>query len=165
MDNTPNTPASHTLEFEPTFQWVAQTNRWNSAAACIASLVKKPIDEVLEVAAQQFKLPANGRWSSVPKSIPDLLAHYEWWVASQYRLATAVSDLPDLALVLLSNKPDQFALFHRQRFKSDRLPVPYLINPALGVTADLQYRREIENIMPCKYLNLCLMAEYMKDFW
>lgn len=165
MNNTPKTPTSHTLDFEPTIEWVAQTNRWNSAAACIASLVNKPVDEVLEVAVQQFKLPANGRWSSVPKQIPDLLAHYEWWVNSQYGVATAVSDLPDIALVLLSNKPDHFGLFHRQKFEGGKLPVCYLVNPALGLSKTHRYRLDVDAILPCKYLRICLMEEYMKDFW
>lgn len=165
MNNTPKTPTSLTLDFEPTFQWVAQTNRWNSAAACIASLVNKPVDEVLEAAVQQFKLPANGRWSSVPKRIPDLLAHYEWWVTSQYRVATAVSDLPDLALVLLSNKPNHFGLFHRQKFEGGKVPVCYLINPALDLPKEQQFRLDVDTILPSKYLSICPMAEYMKDFW
>ena len=165
MENTPKTPASHTLDFEPTFRWVAQTNRWNSVAACIASLVNKPVEEVLEVAAQQFRLPTNGRWPSVPKQIPDLLAHYEWWVASKYMVATVVGDLPDMALVLLSKKPDKFALFHRQKFEGGKVPVFYLINPALGLSEDQRFRLDVEAILPCKYLHICSMAEYMKDFW
>ena len=165
MNNTQNTPTSHTLDFEPAFHCVPQTNRWNSVAACIASLVNEPIEEVLDVAAQHFKLPANGRWSSVSKRIPDLLAHYEWWVASRYTVAIAVSDLPDLALVLLSNRPDQFALFHRQKFEGGKLPVPYLINPAQGQPNGQKCRLDVEAILPCKFLNICSMAKYMKDFW
>lgn len=165
MNNTSQMPTPRTLNFEPTFHWVSQTNRWNSVVACIASLVNKPVDEVLAVAIQQFKLPANGRWPSVPKRIPDLLAHYEWWVTSQYRLATAVSDLPDLALVLLSNKPDHFGLFHRQKFEGGKLPVSYLMNPMQSLPEDQQYRLDLDAILPCKYLGIFLMEVYMKDFW
>jgi hypothetical protein len=165
MYNTPKTPPSHTLEFEPTYHRIAQTNQWNSAAACIASLVHKPVEEVLEDAVLQFQLPANGRWSSVPKQIPDLLAHYEWWVASQYMVATAGSDLPDLALILLSKKPDQFGLFHRQKFEDGKRSVCYLINPSLDIPKDQQFRLDVDAVLPCKYLRICLMAEYMKDFW
>lgn len=153
------------VDFEPTYRRVAQTNQWNSAIACIASLVKCPINSVRQVAVRQFKLPADGRWSPVQKLIPDLLAHYDWWIASEYREARTVDDLPNLAMILLSKKPDQFALFHRQKFEGGKQQVPFLINPALGIPPDQQFRLDVDSILPCKYLHVCLMAEYMKDFW
>lgn len=159
------TPVSHPFDFEPTFNRVAQTNQWNSAIACIASVVNKPIDEVRLVAAKQSKRPANGRWSVVQKQIPELLDYYDWWAASRYRKANALADLPDLALILLSKKPDHFALFHRQKFEDGKLPVCYLINPALGIPVDQQYLLDVESILPCKHLSIYLMSEYMKDFW
>lgn len=165
MNKPPSTPGSHTLDFEPTFHRVAQTNQWNSAIACIASVVNKPIDEVRLVAAKHFKRPANGRWSLTGKQIPELFDYYDWWAASRYREAHRVSDLPDLALIQLSKKPDHFGLFHRQKFEDAKPPVCYLINPALGIPADQQFRLDVEAIMPRQYLSICLMEEYMKDFW
>ena len=165
MNNTPKTPKSRSLDFEPTFRRVAQTNQWNSAFACIASIAGKSIGEVRKVAAKEFKLPADGRLLATEKLIAGLLAHYDWWVASQYREAKVVSDLPNLALILLSRRPDQFALFHRQKFKDGRLPVSYLINPALGLPQDQQFRLDVEPMLPCKYLHICLMSAYLKDFW
>lgn len=158
-------PVLQALGFEPTYNRVAQTNQWNSAIACIASVVKKPIDEVRQVAVQQFKRPANGRGSVTGKLIPELFDHYDWWAASRYRTANAVSDLPDLALILLPKKPDHFGLFHRQKFEGGKSPISYLINPALGIPEDQQYRLDVEVVLPCRYLRICLMAEYMKDFW
>ena len=159
------TLVSHPLDFEPAFHRVAQTNQWNSAIACIASVVNKSIDEVRLVAAKQSKRPTNGRWSVTGKLIPELFDHYDWWAASRYRTANTVSDLPDVALILLSKKPDHLALFHRQKFEDSRLPVCYLINPAHGIPADQQYLLDVAAIVPCQYLSICLMAEYMKDFW
>ena len=75
-----------------------------------------------------------------------------------------MSDLPDLALILLSKKPDHFALFHRQKFEDGKPPVCYLINPA-HVPVDQQYVLDVDAIIPCQYLSICLMEEYMKDFW
>ena len=164
MNIPPRSPASHPFDFEPTFHRVAQTNQWNSAVACIASVVNKSIDEVRLVAAKQSKRPANGRWSVAGKLIPELFDHYDWWAASRYRTANAVNDLPDLALILLSKKPDHFALFHRQTFQDGKLPVCYLINPA-DVPVDQQYVLDVDAVMPCQYLSICLMSEYMKDFW
>lgn len=165
MNEPSQTQVLPVLGFEPTYRRVEQTNQWNSAIACIASVVKLPINDVCHVAVQQFKRPANGRWSVPGKLIPDLFAHYDWWIASRYREANAMNDLPDLALILLSRKPDQFALFHRQKFYDGKLPVCYLINPALGIPVDQQFRLDVGVILPCKYLSICPMAEYMKDFW
>lgn len=153
------------LGFEPLYQRVAQTNHWNSAVACIATLVNEPIDEVLHVAVQQFNLPADGRWAPAQKRMPDILAHYDWHIASQFREARTVVDLPDQALILLSKYPDQFALFHRQKFDGGRPPMSYMINPALGIPEEQQFRLDVDAILPCKYLHVCLMGEYMKDFW
>lgn len=165
MNEPSRTPLLQALGFEPTFRRVAQTSQWDSAIACIASIVKVPIDEVLDVAVQQFKRPASRRRLVTRKLITDLFAHYDWWIASRFREASALNELPDLALILLSEKPDQFALFHRQKFKANKPPVCYLLNPALGLPEDRQFRLEVETILPCKYLRICLMAEYMKDFW
>jgi len=165
MNEPSRTPLLQALGFEPTYRRVAQTNQWNSAIACIASVVKVPVDEVLDVAVQQFKRPASGRRLVTRKLIPDLFAHYDWWIASRYREAAAVNDLPDLALILLSRNPDQFVVFHRQKFVGGKLPVPYLINPALDLPKEQQFRLVVETILPCKYLRICPMAEYMKDFW
>jgi hypothetical protein len=164
MNKPPGRPAIQTLGFEPAFHRVAQTNQWNSAIACIATVVNKPIDEVRLVAAKQSKRPANGRWSVTGKLIPELFDHYDWWAASRYRTANAVSDLPDLALILLSKKPDHFGLFHRQKFEDGKLPVCYLINPA-HVPVDQQYVLDVDALLPCKFLSICSMDEYMKDFW
>ncbi len=164
MNNPPSTPVSHPLDFEPTYHRVAQTNQWNSAIACIASVVNKTIDEVRLVAAKQSKRPANGRWSVTAKLIPELFDHYDWWAASRYREASALNDLPDLALILLSKKPDHFGLFHRQKFEDGNPPVCYLINPA-HVPVDQQYVIEVAAILPCQFLSICSMDEYMKDFW
>jgi hypothetical protein len=164
MCKSPRIPASHPFDFEPTFQRVAQTNQWNSALACIACVVNKSIDEVRLVAARQLKRPANGRWSVTAKLIPELFDHYDWWAASRYREASALNDLPDLALILLSKKPDHFGLFHRQKFEDGRLPVCCLINPA-HVPVDQQYLLDVAAILPCQFLSICSMDEYMKDFW
>lgn len=165
MNKPPWTPPFHPLEFEPTYHRVAQTNQWNSAIACIASVVKRPVDEVRRVAAKQFNRPANSRWSVTQKFIPELFDLFGWWAASRYRQAHAVNDLPDLALILLSKEPDHFALFHRQKFEDGKPPVPYLINPALGIPEDQQFRLDVEAVVPCQYLSICPMSEYMKDFW
>ena len=164
MNIPPRSPASHPFDFEPTFHRVAQTNQWNSAMACIASVVNKPIDEVRLVATRRLKWPANGRWSVTGKLIPELFDHYDWWAASRYKTTNAVSDLPDLALILLSKKPDHFGLFHRQKFEDGRPPVCYLINPA-HVPVDQHYVLDMAAILPCQFLSICLMEEYMKDFW
>lgn len=165
MNEPSRTPELQALGFEPTYSRVAQTTQWDSAIACIASVAKVPVDAVRHVAVQQFKRPANGRGPVPAKLIPDLFAHYDWWIASRYRDAHAVSDLPDLALILLSSKPDQFGLFHRQNFEDGKPPVAYLINPALGIPESQQYRLDIDAILPCRYLRICSMEEYMKDFW
>lgn len=165
MDNPPPTPGIQSLGFEPTYNRVAQTNQWNSAIACIASVVNKPINEVRLVAAKHFKRPANGRRSVPGKLIPELFDYYDWWAASRYREANAVSDLPDLALILLSKRPDHFVLFHRQKFEGGKLPVCYMINPAFGIPVDQQFRLDVQAVLPCQYLSICLMSEYMKDFW
>ncbi len=165
MNESSRTPVLQALGFEPTYRRVEQTNQWNSAIACIASVVKVPIDAVHHLAVNQFNRPASGRWSVPRKLIPDLFASYDWWIASRCMEAKAVNELPDLALILLSKKPDQFALFHRQKFKDGKPPVSYLINPALGIPKDQQFRLDVEAILPCQYLSICLMSEYMKDFW
>lgn len=58
-----------------------------------------------------------------------------------------MSDLSDLALILLSKKPDHFGLFHRQKFEDGGLPVCYLINPA-HVPVDQQFRLDVAAVMP-----------------
>ena len=164
MNEPSQTQVLPVLGFEPTYHRVEQTNQWNSAIACIASVVKLPIEAVLEVAVQQFNRPASGRRLVTQKLIHDLFAHYDWWIATRYRAANVVNELPDLALILLSKKPDQFALFHRQKSDGGRLPVSYLINPALGLP-DQQYRLDVDTILPCKYLGVCLLSDYLLNFW
>lgn len=165
MNSPLRTPSAQILDFAPTYHHVAQTNQWTSAIACIACVAKLPIADVLGVAVKQLNRPASGRRLVTRKLIHDLFAHYDWWIATRYRAANVVNELPDLALILLSKKPDQFALFHRQKSDGGRLPVCYLINPALRLPEDQRYRLDVDAILPCKYLGICLLSDYLLNFW
>ena len=165
MNEPSQTQVLPVLGFEPTYHCVAQTNQWNSALACISSVVKLPIEAVLDVAIQQFNRSASGRKFVTRKLIHELFAHYDWWIATRYREANAVNELPDLALILLSKKPDQFGLFQRQKLEGGKLPVCYLINSAVGISEDQQFRLDVETILPCQFLSICSMDTYLLNFW
>lgn len=134
VESTPTT-------FTPAFPFVAQTSDFDDVFACAAMLAGKKIEEVREIAIAKTKHPARGPYYLGESHIAALLAQLGF-VATVYKEVSRVSDIPDVALILVDYNDDmemgRHILFHRG--KASHAPgtsIEYALDPApWGKAAD-----------------------------
>ncbi|WP_233864063.1 hypothetical protein [Paraburkholderia adhaesiva] len=127
VESTPTT-------FTPAFPYVAQTNDFDDVFACAAMLSGKTIEEVREIAIAKIKHPARGPYYLGETLIAALMAQLGL-VATVYKEISRVSDIPDVALILLDYNDEmevgRHILFHRA--KASHTPgttIEYALDPA-----------------------------------
>lgn len=125
-----STPTS----FTPAFPFVAQTDDFCDVFACAAMAAGKTIEEVREIAIAKTRHPARGPYYLGETHIAALMAQLGL-VATVYKEVSRVSDIPDVALILVDYNDDmevgRHILFHRG--KSGHAPgttVEYALDPA-----------------------------------
>lgn len=83
---TPSATTSGTAQgFQPGFQCVQQSNDFDCAFACIATITGMTLDEVRKVAIDKFRHPKHGPFWITGELINSLLAHYGWVATDQSR--------------------------------------------------------------------------------
>lgn len=142
---TPSATTSSTAQgFQPGFKRVQQSNDFDCAFACIATITGMTLDEVRKVAIDKFRHPKHGPFWITGELINSLLAHYGW-VATVYKEASGIASLPDLAIGMVEYNPEteigRHVVFHRIPATSGKPAVEYIIDPAAYVTEPSQQVR------------------------
>jgi len=145
----PTTVTSTATSFQPAFARVQQSGDFDDAFACIAMIAGKPLDEIRQMAIKKFLHPVHGPYWITADLIAGLLAQ-NGFVATVYKEAGKMADLPDLALAMVDYDPDaeigRHTLFHRAKASHDpKTVIAYMIDPAYWIDAKEQVRTDFKN--------------------
>jgi hypothetical protein len=155
MASTPAAPAAigSSLNFQPAFNRVAQSQDCDCAFACIAMVSNKTLADVKQAAVSQFKFPRNGLYWIGEELICKLFASFGY-VATIYKETTVIADLPDVAILMVDYDPEteigRHVLFYRQRGSAGKPNLEVIIDPAPWVPIEKQYRQDVKG-MPSAY--------------
>lgn len=153
------TPAatSPALGFQPAFKRVEQSNDLDCAFACIAMIANKSIAEVKQAAITQFKFPKHGPFWIDQDLICKLFAHFGY-VATIYKEARTIGELPDVAVLMVDYNPDteigRHVLFVRHLGSSGRPTVEYILDPAYWIDAAKQTRTDVKGLPASYYIGV-----------
>lgn len=130
----PTTVESTPTTFTPAFAFVAQTSDFDDVFACAAMLSGKTIEEVRDIAIAKTKHPARGPYYLGETQIAALLAQLQL-VATVYKDVGKVSDIPDVALILVDYNDEmevgRHILFHRAKAShASGTTIEYALDPA-----------------------------------
>lgn len=162
MPSIPSTVTSTTTGFQPAFTRVAQNTDFDCAFACIASIAGKTLADVRQVAVNRFKHPARGPYWITETLITGLLSHYGW-VGTVYKEVTKLSDIPDLAILMVDYDADseigRHVVFHRATAShAPKTTIAYAIDPAHWVEPSAQVRTDLNDLAPAWYIGVHPMA-------
>jgi hypothetical protein len=143
VESTPTT-------FTPAFPYVAQTSDFDDVFACAAMLSGKKIEEVRDIAIAKTKHPARGPYYLGEPHIAALLASLGF-VATVYKDVDKVSDIPDVALLLVDYNADmevgRHILFHRAKAShSSGTAIEYALDPAPWCKPADRVRTNFKNV-------------------
>lgn len=143
VESTPTT-------FTPAFPFAAQTNDFDDVFACAAMLSGKTIGEVREIAIAKTKHPARGPYYLGETHIAALMAQLGL-VATVYKEVSRVSDIPDVALILVDYNDDmevgRHILFHRAKAShASGTTIEYALDPSLSCKPADRVRTNFKNI-------------------
>ncbi|WP_233238834.1 hypothetical protein [Bordetella sp. LUAb4] len=162
MPSIPTTVTSTPSGFQPAFTRVAQNTDFDCAFACIATIAGKTLTDVRQVAINQFKHPARGPYWITETLITGLLAHYGW-VGTVYKEVAKVSDISDLAIVMVDYDPNneigRHVVFHRATAShAPKTNIAYAIDPAHWVEVSAQVRTDLNSLAPAWFIGVHPMA-------
>ncbi|WP_207005331.1 hypothetical protein [Trinickia mobilis] len=143
VESTPTT-------FTPAFPFVAQTNDFDDVFACAAMLSGKKIEEVREIAIAKTTHPARGPYYLGETHIAALKAQLRL-VATVYKEISRVSDIADVALILVDYNDDmevgRHILFHRAKAShASGSTIEYALDPASWCKPADRVRTNFKNI-------------------
>jgi len=160
MATTPSSTSPAAQGFKPAFKRVQQTPGCgcDSALACIAMIAGKTLDEVRQIAIDQFKHPRNGPFWITEDLIYKLLLHFGW-VATVYKESTGITSLPDLAIGMVEYNTEtelgRHVLFHRMApAGSPKQTTEYIIDPAYWIPPSHHVRTEIKGFPIAWYIGV-----------
>jgi hypothetical protein len=150
MPVLPTGVESTTTTFTPAFPFVAQTDERDDVFACAAMLSGKKIEEVREIAIAKTKHPTRGPYYLGEVHIAALMAQLGL-VATVYKEVSRVSDIPDVALILVDYNDDmevgRHILFHRAKAShSSGTTIEYALDPAPWCKPADRVRTNFKNI-------------------
>ncbi|MDN7586623.1 hypothetical protein [Burkholderia seminalis] len=130
----PTTVESTPTTFTPAFAYVSQTNDFDDIFACAAMLAGETIEEVRDIAIAKTKHPARGPYFLDEQRIAALLAAMGY-VATVYKDVDRVSDIPDVAFLMVDYNADmeigRHILFHRAKAShASGTTIEYALDPA-----------------------------------
>jgi len=145
---TPATPQAPATGFQPAYKRVAQTNDFDCAFACIATICSKTLAEVRQLASERFKIPKHGPYVWMDRElVANLLAHWSY-AATDWEETTGIATLPDVAIGLVEYNPDteigRHVVFVRQRGAAGKPNVEYIIDPAYWIDPSKHVRTDIK---------------------
>jgi hypothetical protein len=150
MPTIPTSVTSTPTEFQPAFTRVQQSENHDCAFACIAMIAGKTLEEIRELAVKKFMHPIHGPYWITGDLIAGLLAQ-NGYVASVYKEAEKIENLPDLAIAMVDYQPStelgRHVLFHRA--KASHAPttiITYMIDPAYWVEPQEHIRTSFKGL-------------------
>ncbi|WER45135.1 hypothetical protein CupriaWKF_12540 [Cupriavidus sp. WKF15] len=163
MATIPTTVTSSPEGFQPAFNRVQQEGDFDDAFACIATLAGKTLADVRKQAVDKFGHPPHGPYWISEHLIVSLLAHYGL-VGTVYQEASAVADLPDLALAMVDYDPEtelgRHVVFHRAKAShAPKAVVEYMIDPAYWVSEGQRVRVQFDDCQPSWYIGVHAMGK------
>lgn len=163
MTTLPSTVSSTEEGFQPAFSRVQQEGDFDDAFACIAMIAGKPLADIRQLAVDKFGHPAHGPYWIGAELITALLAHHGL-VATVYKEAASVADLPDFALAMVDYDPEteigRHVVFHRARAShAPKTVVEYMIDPAYWVPEGQRIRVEFNDCQPAWYIGVHAMSK------
>lgn len=161
MATIPTTVTSSPEGFQPAFNRVQQEGDFDDAFACIATITGKTLADIRKLAIEKFRHPAHGPYWISEQMITALVAHHGM-VATVYKEAATVADLPDLALAMVDYDPEtelgRHVIFHRAKAShAPKTVVEYMIDPAYWVSEAQRVRVEFKDCQPAWYIGVHAM--------
>lgn len=139
MASTPAAPVAikSSPNIQPAFARIPQTDAFDCWAACVATLVSRPLVEIKAIANERFGLPKNGPYQFMDDElIAKLLAHWSL-TATIWKESAGISSLPDVAIGLVEYNPQteigRHVVFVRQRNEAGKIVQEYIIDPAYWI--------------------------------
>lgn len=147
--------------FVPAFRRVQQSGDFDCSFAVIAMICDTTLEAVRDVAIERFGHPAHGPYWITGDLIAQLLAHYGY-DTGMYEEPASVSDIPDLAIVLVDyddcTNLGRHVLFHRARADHDEsVRIEYMIDPAYWIEPQDYVQTNLPRIQ--WYLGIRVMAQ------
>ncbi len=159
MASTPAAPATGSaLGFQPAFNRVAQSSEFDCAFACIAMISgKKDLADVKAAAVANFKFPRTGPYWIDQDLICKLFANFGY-VATVYKETTTISELPDVAVLMVDYNPEteigRHVLFYRQRGAISKPPLEVIIDPAYWIEPAKQIRTDVKGLPSAYFIGV-----------
>jgi hypothetical protein len=145
----PTTVESTPTTFTPAFTFIAQTHDFDDVFACAAMLSGKTLEEVRDIAIAKTKHPARGPYYLGETQIAALLAQLQF-VATVYKDVGKVSDIPDVALLMVDYNVDmeigRHILFHRAKGTHAPGAIEYALDPAPWCKPADRVRTNFKNV-------------------
>ncbi|PTB21615.1 hypothetical protein C9I57_08280 [Trinickia symbiotica] len=150
----PTTVESTPTTFTPAFPFVSQANDFDDVLAITGMLslgALKTSEEVRQLAIAKARHPARGPYFYTEERIAALLAQIQL-VASVYKEVSTVSDIPDVALLVVEYVPDmdmgRHILFHRAKAThTSGTTIEYALDPLPGIPPAERVRTDIKNLI------------------
>lgn len=147
-------------ELQPAFKRVQQSNDFDCAFACIATITGKSLEDVRRIAIKEFGHPAVGPFWISEELICKLFAHLKF-VCTVYKEVTSLTHLPDVCLLLVDYDPETEIGRHvvYVRDKRQKPAVEYAIDVAHWIEPAQHIRTDIKALKPAWYLQVHPMAK------
>ena len=139
------------------FRRIAQADRMDDGFACIAMLMHKSLEEVLQHA---FSLgyPRTGPAILTDEWIARLLMSLGQLVGSKYKDFHSWEALPDVALVYVEYNEDmdigRHVLWHHVRASGKQNALSYIIDPAHWIKPEQQVTTDYKRYVPDWYIEV-----------
>ncbi|MDP1977631.1 hypothetical protein [Undibacterium sp.] len=155
------TPAgSQPQTIQPVFKRIQQAVDHDCAFACIAMITNKSLDEVVQVAIDKFKHPANGPYFITEELINKVLAHYGFVSTIYKEVETGLVDIHNVAIAMVDYDPEteigRHVVFVRDK-SNTKQPVEYMIDPAYWIDASLYVRTDFQTLVPAWFIGVTPM--------
>lgn len=131
------TAVKPTPNFQSAFTRIPQTDNFDCWAACVATLVSRPLVEVKAIAVEKFGMPKNGPYQFMDdEMIAKLLAHWKL-TATIWKESSGIASLPDVAIGLIDFDPNseigRHVVFVRERSDTGKVVREYVLDPAYWI--------------------------------
>ncbi|MFZ6656537.1 hypothetical protein [Undibacterium sp. TJN19] len=158
MATTPTVNQAQTIQ--PVFKRVQQAVDHDCAFACIAMITNKSLDEVVQVAIEKFKHPANGPYFITEELINKILAHYGFVSTIYKEVETGLVDIHNVAIAMVDYDPEteigRHVVFVRDKANTKQ-PVEYMIDPAYWITSSSYVRTDFQKLVPAWFIGVTPM--------
>lgn len=145
---------------QPAFKRVQQSNDFDCAFACIATIAGKSLEEVREAAITDFGHPKHGPFWITEELICKLYARFGF-VASIYKECTSMTHLPGVCTLLVEYDPVTEVGRHVVYVcdKRQKPTVEYVIDPAYWIDESLHVRTDVKSLKPAWYISVHPMSK------